>query len=169
MLLKTWKSGEVVRVSGMNKVVIVALVFLLTCLSPVYCCDQTDPVCVARVLFEKGATLRHAELKQYYCSDNYTSYDLAVSFSNILLETYRKGGVDYFSQEYHDFSNLTYQVITRDSRSVVVKISGKAMQGFKNTDIEKTSEVDTSIFLRKKDKSNQYCLQKSDIRKERDY
>ncbi len=140
------------------------IIFLLFLQTPALACDRQDPVCVASTLYEKTATFRYIEIKEYFCQSNEKAFFYGVKASEAAVAELKKQNLDFETQGISDFGQLRYQTIPIDQDSVVVKISGKGILGFNDPPMLKHIDVYSLYYLIKEDGKN-YCLPRNGILK----
>ena len=120
-------------------------------------CDRTDPVCIAKLLYEKGASLEGEDenLKEFFCKSE--NWEISARFSKeSVKKTFQSRGIDFHKQKRYDFSGLNYEAREIPPDKVLVKIEGPVSMEIAGTDYKyKKDIVDEMILVR--DKSGEYC------------
>ncbi len=117
--------------------------------------DYSEAINIAKKVFEGGATLRSDDLSEYYCDNSKNMISFARDARKSILDFYEKNGIDYYKQEFHDFSRLEYELIKNDNYIFIVKVEGVAIQGFKDTDFLKKTKINKKLKILKN--SDGYC------------
>ena len=120
-------------------------------------CDRTDPVCIAKLLYEKGASFEGEDenLKQFFCKAE--NWEISARFSKeSVKKTFQSRGIDFHKQKKFDFSGLNYEAREIPPDKVLVKVEGPVSMEIAETDYKfKKDIVDEMILVR--DKSGKYC------------
>ena len=141
----------------MKKRILLFLFFLIAFRVSGFSSELKPPILIAKEIFEKSSTLRFKEIERYYCDDAEFLYDIGLIYSESLVSHYKENGIDYYIQEFHDFSGIDYKVEYENDKYIIIKIEGKGSQGFSGTDFKKQIEISEKYKLMKINK-NQYCL-----------
>lgn len=120
-------------------------------------CDDSDPICVASILVEKGAMLKNKETIKYRCKENDWVTDLMLLADQKAIEIFKKDGINYHGQAIMDFSDLKYTCLEKTETTAKVKVSGKVKTEIKNTEIISITDFEEVYEFIKGDDSWLFC------------
>jgi hypothetical protein len=146
-----------VSLGGKMKSILICVFLLLFSSHPALSCDKKELICVASTVFEKGVVFRHPELKEFYCEESIPIWEFSVKATEIAIEKFKEQGIDYYKQEFHDFSELRYDPIEIKKGIYFVKITGNTVFGFKGTNFKTKKETNSSVILMKDQESGEFC------------
>jgi hypothetical protein len=141
----------------MKKIVSFAILFFIITTIEGFGCDTGDPICVASIVFEKGASLRYNELTAYYCEQNEIFLNEAIRRSENMVAERKKKGIDYYKQVKNDFSRLKYDLLENHNGKAAVRVSGVLAYDLEGTDFHHEANVEQTIELIKDRSSWLFC------------
>ncbi|MGE4546121.1 MAG: hypothetical protein AB7D06_18690 [Pedobacter sp.] len=142
----------------MNKSFLAAIMLFLASTVNTYSCDTNDPICVASMVFEKGASLRFFELKDYYCEQNQVFLSEAIRRAEKRVSKLKRDkGIDHYEQVKIDFSDVEYSLISRDKEKAQVRVFGVFTYDLQGTDFHHQASTDEIMELRYQNDRWMFC------------
>jgi len=138
----------------------VSLVTLMMALMPfqAFCLDQKDPKAVAAAVIEAGVVFKYQEIQEYYCPESLPNWKLAVKAGELVVAHFKDSyGIDYYGQEFHDFSGFQYDVEPVNATHVLVYVTGTCTFGFTDTNFKTKKEINDTVYLRQDPQTGAYC------------
>ena len=132
----------------MKKIFSITLLAIIATTTNVVGCDTGDPICVASIVFEKGAALRYNELKDYYCKQNEIMLNEAIRIASERVAKLKKDkGIDHYKDVKNDFSSLKYELVKMNKEKSTVKVTGTFTYDNESIRYHHESKVVQSIDL----------------------